>query len=507
MDLSKIGKRFFAAQAVAAAVCLAAFAAAADNFPNADGSGDLASAAAWGNPEWFPGETSSHDVAFTNKAATTYTASGDVTFGNFINNMPKDGQMTVDVTGVSPRPKLTFKGFFGNSASVVNSKSVTLKGGDWNFSGGNWDYYNKPRYGNDITITVSDGAVVTNLNNYMTHTTTIHNNRLILTGSGTAYYLEGYCYPTSRGADSQIQVLDGALFYLKGELRVGKANSGYDGSSYKFGNMGLLVSGAGSKAYTAMEYGDVYLGIGDMGSFIKVENGGYFKTPATLRVGTSCGSNRVSVLSGSSAEFKVVRLTPAYSNSSKSRGNVFEVGDGATASVQTFYHLSFFTTDCRNGNSVVISNGTLDVQTNFDCSNSVTIVRGTSPKLQARGEGNTAGLWVRGESLLRIELPPGGYAEGHVPVDSKYCRFKGNAAFEVTGAEELKRTLTRRGVRKKTTYTLVRWQSGVGDDNKMPLAKISAVQETLPKGCRIYRSDNTVKLDVTPDLGAMIFIR
>ena len=83
---------------------------AAANFPDADGSHDIASASAWGGT--LPGE--SEEVAFTNQSSVTIYAKNDVTFGQLVNNL-KAGYnytLTFDMTE-TPSRKLNFTGFSG----------------------------------------------------------------------------------------------------------------------------------------------------------------------------------------------------------------------------------------------------------------------------------------------------------------------------------------------------------------------------------------------------------
>ena len=61
---------------------VAAGSAAAANFPDADGSHDIASPAAWGGT--LPSAT--EDVVFTNWSSKTIYAGSDVTFGKLVNS-------------------------------------------------------------------------------------------------------------------------------------------------------------------------------------------------------------------------------------------------------------------------------------------------------------------------------------------------------------------------------------------------------------------------------------
>lgn len=64
-------------------LCFLAGSAFAANFPDADGSHDIASLAAWGGT--LPGE--SEEVAFTNQSSVTIYAKNDVTFGQLVNKL------------------------------------------------------------------------------------------------------------------------------------------------------------------------------------------------------------------------------------------------------------------------------------------------------------------------------------------------------------------------------------------------------------------------------------
>ena len=82
-------------------ICLLAGSAFAANFPDADGSHDIASPAAWGGT--LPAAT--EDVVFTNWSSKTIYAGSDVTFGKLVNSQRGGYNYTTtfDMTGTPGR--------------------------------------------------------------------------------------------------------------------------------------------------------------------------------------------------------------------------------------------------------------------------------------------------------------------------------------------------------------------------------------------------------------------
>lgn len=128
-------------------------------FPDADGSGDLASVAAWGGT--LPGTTEA--VSVTGAVSTTVHASDSVTFGQLENKLTSGYNriLTFDQTA-HPDAVLSFGGF--RNGLVKDLKLHThFKGGIWDFGNKHFASGGSDSYGNERTITVSDGATLSNI--------------------------------------------------------------------------------------------------------------------------------------------------------------------------------------------------------------------------------------------------------------------------------------------------------------------------------------------------------
>lgn len=130
------------------------------NFPDADGSHDISSEAAWGGTLPGTGDV----IAITGAVDTVVHASADVQFGQ-LQNMLTDGknyELTFDQS-LYPDVKLKFNGFQFNG--VNKSKLGTrFTGGHWDFGGAVFDTgNNSTSYGNFRTLYVDGGAELTNI--------------------------------------------------------------------------------------------------------------------------------------------------------------------------------------------------------------------------------------------------------------------------------------------------------------------------------------------------------
>ena len=225
---------------IAGSLMLALNAGAADDlvFPNKDSSGDISSAAAWGAEDFF-----TKNAVFDK--TQTVTALADVSFAGQLK--VTGGTLTLDMrneaTGADPGPrKMTFGGAF---YPFMNSTAIVLRGGLWDLTShaifGQPNNYNNS--GNQLTVT--DGAIVTNVTALVATTYGSGTSHLFVSGGSRVYantlngagtYGKDATVEISEGAKVSLLNADSATYVLQTET-----------TTYSSSHNGVLISGEGTE--------------------------------------------------------------------------------------------------------------------------------------------------------------------------------------------------------------------------------------------------------------------
>lgn len=153
--------------------------------------------------------------------------------------------------------------------------------------------------------------------------------------------------------------------------------------------------------------------------------------------------------------------------------------------------------DCAKDSVVCLSNGTLKANNQFSfyfgmadatytkhaVTNNLFVFQGSRPQL--RSDSPLSTFLFDGTSRIRFDLPPDGVYED-VPLKGHAITFSPNVRFEIGGLEEVQGRLEK-------TSEIVLAQSDGTAITVYP-ATLNALNETLPKGCRMYLSDDKTKL-------------
>lgn len=478
--------------------------AAAATFPNADGSGELSSAAAWGNPEWFSKVSPYGNATEPLQVGVgSFTVKEDLKFAQLVVGLGASQTAVIDCTTGEKRPKISVVGM-GCHANR-NMTVWEFKGGDWDFGGGALDYMTQ--YGTDRKIVLSSGAIVTNVANLQFHKTNISGNKLVLTGS-SEFYCKGTCVLAAIGNNTSIQVQDGSRFYHEAANEKSYFAAGSDKTSsvsYTLGNNGIVVS----NAWADIGSGCDYVGMnGAVGGLFSVSDGGYLHIAGSLHFGQrsdaagQCVNSLVRADSGgvlvTESVYMPYRAVPGDLDAS----NRFEVLAGSICTNRNLFTLQ------HRGNDVIVSNGTMEVMNGFSGSgaNNRLVLRGDRPQVNVRYSTRT-GMVFGGDSVIRFELPPNGYRNEAAPVYvEKEFQLNDAATVELAGVEAALKAAEEAGVRMRT-YTLVHALRGLTISDEA----IAAVQAKLPEGCRFYKANDAVgiylRLEIKPKTGLMLIFR
>jgi len=334
------------------ALGLAVGASAADvEFPNADSSGDIASAAAWGGS--LPALS---DTAIIYGQDCTYTAKSDVEFGlmKAVNPNPGYGpyihhSLTLDMrpeasgaTAANPRT-ITSSGFnSGNSAM-----DLLVRGGVWNFkgtAGGNSPTLHNS-WGQECSFTFSDGAVINFSTPYnMFQATTSSRFRL----TGGSRMTASTFWPYSGTGKCSFEVLDGSSCSVVG-LQFGRDAIGWHE------NNSIVVAGPGSR-FSATGYNEGGIAIGyssaNSGNAFCVTNGATVWFNGYSVVGNG-PSNTLWLDDNASLTGGTMRVGAAAG----ATGNRIFVGKGSTLYINNGNFLSLGYAEGADGNTLVASNG------------------------------------------------------------------------------------------------------------------------------------------------------
>ena len=369
------GKKLIVLLAVISGVIGTAVYADVD-FPTAgDGGGDLATA----------GATSSDVV--TIKKSGTYTASENVTFKSIVadggGTQASPANMVFDFTANNAKVSLAGGSSVDGLRNAGSYRSVTLKGGIWDFGGSklcNGTDASGDKYGTEMALT--DGVVVTNVSDFLwgervksggictigggakVYTTGKMSN--LATGGGVALNIAGGSkvmvggsfYTDEQGnalastGNNSITVMgEGTALELKGANHyfgnkhqcntvtvtnkarlVATSGTVYIGKENTTSNNTFIVSGDASASLNNVNVG---AGSGSVGNRCIVENGAY-ATNTTVTVGAN-GSCRNELVVSNAAAFVTGKLICGDAGAS---GNAVRVyGTGCDISVASTYDL------------------------------------------------------------------------------------------------------------------------------------------------------------------------
>lgn len=404
-------------------------------FPNADGSGDLMSEAAWNGP--VPtADRPKITSAGTYTCSTNGTLPG-LTFtfdGNKTANLNLDAVRTVKMTG---------------SLYLGASKTINFNGGTWDFGG----TFGTQRgdYGIVTGVNVvQDGCVITNLSSFAPCynpgglvSWTLKNHSVLHT--------VGYFRPDDFG-NGVVNVLieDGSCAYAGGALRLGARMSGNRNNVNQF----VAVDGVGSFFGFGAANETSYVGQQLCGAYLEVRNGATAKANGTLVVGNGDAEPNKSPTSNN-----VVRVTGAGSTlttgtvwlggTANTVDNRFEILDGGRADIAwiTWY---------GSGNGLICSNGVINVKQTARASgetNTFVRVRGDHPLVKL-SDANVSQANFRNGFRFIVDLPPGGYRYD----DASDCPIKSlneadcvdqTTTFEINGIEAYQERMRAQNVRSE----------------------------------------------------------
>jgi len=279
-------------------------------FPTTGEGGDLADAGA-----------SASDVV-TIKSPGTYTASTDLTFKSVVadggGTQSSPANMVFDFTANDA--KVTLKGgssVFGLSQSG-HYRTVTLKGGTWDFDGSK--LRNGPGSNNTkgTGLTLTDGVVVTNVNEFLWGDHAV-SGVFCTIGDGAKVHTTGNMYNQATGGGVSLNISGGGKVTVGGSFKTDNQGN----VSATTGNNSVTVTGEG----TCMELkgGTQYFGQLHSGNTVTIDD------HARLVASAANGAIYVGYSTSSSA----------------SSNNAFIVTGGASATVKNV-NVGQGTTSCRN---------------------------------------------------------------------------------------------------------------------------------------------------------------
>lgn len=418
----------------AGCVLLLAGAAFAVNFPLA--SGDMASNGSDGWNGTMPG---AGVTAQFNKGNGIYTASDDVEFGSLsiqgngtVFNMAASGDHTVKLANL-------YMGYFNVSA--------TINGGVWDMSGavsgaqgleiGSFAACNK--YGTyKTTLTLAKNCLVTNASlvrlGYESY-----RNTMRITDSSRVYTQRAALFASKRSGNGRLEVLSGGrLTVLTGDFldSVGLSESDL---VYADTTNVIVVAGEGSaiECPSSVTSGDPRgFVVGNLygRNSLEVSEGGELIAPFrfVLGYGTNANTNRAVFETGAKFTLRDMRI-----GESGSHGNSIEFRSGASGTVVAGGRIGGWEV-AGSGNRMVVSNATVTITGVLavgcpkdgadvsEMSDNALVMRGDSSGLTVE-----ARLAFRNRSLLRFDVPVGGYAPDTVSITAQDVFFDDTSALEI----------------------------------------------------------------------------
>ncbi len=435
--------RILTATAAAAAFAGAAF---AETFPDADGSHDFTSPAAWGTAA-LPGDVSfGGDVA----GATYNAATGDASFTTLT---LLSGLRTLDLSATPGRRISLTQAVNGDALAIGGSSTNEIRGGVWDFVNGSDLIFKSESGGSrNAQLTISGGAVLTNVADITVSAASSASNRLVICDGAAVYsdisskddkatrFGSGSGRPNGDGSRVEIlsggrYVVSGGYYWLYNAWTPDPVRSDFT----------MRVSGEGS-LFKVADRGGFYMG-GDLlsGDRIVVEDGGEMSLGGSFFFGYYSTANDMRVIVDG-AKFSANALLVNDTASEHDDDNVMEIRNGATATVTNRATVG------RNGvhGALVVSNATLTCQRvvvgNVDggATASATnrfVLRGKDAKLNYTHTG-TLNFFGTGRDN-RFELTDG--AEFRYDANPLYLAIMGaptNSTLSVTDGAALRSTQT-----------------------------------------------------------------
>lgn len=469
-------------------------------FPNADGSGDLMSATAWGG-----------SIPTTDRpkisAAGSYTCSQDGTlpglsFG-FSNNQTAtvtlDADRKIDMTG---------KLYLGSY------KTIEFIGGTWDFgerAGIEWGDYGVVK---KVSV-IQDSCVITNLTTFMPsyNATELVSWRLT---NRSVLHTQGNFKPDYFGNGIySVRIEDGSSAYAGGILEMGRRNNNNRAAV----NQSVVVDGADS-TFTFGRAGESSL-VGDMlsGAFVEARNGGKVTGKGKIIIGrgnadaTAPTTNNVmrAIGSGSSMSLTEVHLGE-HANSSSNR---IEALDGGQVDISW---VSWY----GDGNGLVCSNGVVNIHQSAQYTgngNSFVRVQGDRPLVKLSDADATQTAFKKGFRFI-FDLPANGYqydSPTDCPIKSlfKNAWDDGTATFEINGLNAYMKRMRAQGVR--TERIRLAYFDTNAYDGPLTATRLAAANALLPEGVTLSSpgreasaSDGigrSLYLEVTAKLGLVVIFR
>ena len=332
--------------------CAMASSALAATFPGAGG--DLSSASAWGRS--LPGT----DETIVLNQSGTYTASADISFGQF--QVTTGDPVTIDMRGrkVSVNKKYLQTGFntaanagYGFAPRRDGNVNVTILGGLWDFVNENHFYAAESGKGDTGgSVTISDGAVITNVYRFYYGEHSVNNSAVLDNAKVYARELNNW----ATGNHNLMEIRNGAEMHLSGFFE--SDNAGGNGPATGFNT--IWVTGAGSRL-NVTGTGDCKLGVKHQENSLIVADRARLDVAGTLKLGTADKNNGYAtsncvftVENCATANVATVQLGAVNPN----KGSKLNVLSGAVANISK---LTVGPGGETCFNRIVVSNATLNV--------------------------------------------------------------------------------------------------------------------------------------------------
>lgn len=418
-------------------------------FPNSDGSGDIASADAWGES----GLPVSPDRPLFNydKRDLTYTASDDVTFAGI---GLASGTIVYTATFDMREAK---SGSASRTITLRDSISNGVKKACANFYGGIWYVDGGLSQHSENTFTVGGGAIMTFTGDYKQGG---GGTTLKVDGSGTSISFARSQFPRYSGGQ-HIIITNGASMVLTG----GEPYSSASGSYVSIGALAMSADngGAGSRSVSVSGSGstlsitayDTFAWVGGVftggGHSLTVSEGGLYNSPgATLYVSSKGDGNNIVTVCDTDSRMVVSNLVVGANNKEVGLlncGDALRIQDGASVVAKA----------------------------------NVTVQRG---------------------STLAFGYPAGGFAANLVPLTAAgTLTVNSGCHVELSGIEERIAAL-------EAGTTEIATLATAGTGMSIDVDAIAAANASLPEKCELYVDGLSLKLKLAkPSSGLMIFVR
>lgn len=410
-------------------------------FPNADGSGNLMSATAWG------GAIPTTDRPKITSSGTYYADPNGTLPGILIGTTGKVVFDMTKSTQTEPTVTMSERFYIGGTGRKVE------------FIGGTWDFQGQYRIDQGQTTLYSgntvklDGCNMTNMTHIGFTTWSSQNTEATIwtLDNGSTLHTSGNFTPDHGGRSTvYVYINGGSRILVGGNLVLGNYANGT--STFQTADQRVIVSGTGSVLQFGKADGESLVGQIYCNSLLEVRDGGeILRTAGNFTVG-----------GGAYATNNVVRATGV--GSTATLGNLFfgaygaasnnrvEALDGAevTASYVTFK---------GRDNGFVCSNATITVRQfvqGANATNTFVRVQGNAPKVILSQSGVSQGNNLKQGFRLIFDLPPDGYAyenSGDCPIVANSSAtdncLDATTVIEINGIKGYKEGMARRGVRKE----------------------------------------------------------